>query len=76
MTIGSKWPGSGIEFPISFVVRRREIEEAKTRYIRGPGLDSLYGSTTVVDEFNVSNKVYKEAQLVEDYIDPSVVTAL
>jgi NitT/TauT family transport system substrate-binding protein len=51
------------------------LEEAKAHYRRGSGLDSLYGSTRVADEFNVSNKVYKEAQPVDEYIDPSLVSS-
>jgi len=52
------------------------LEEAKTRYVEGDGLDSLYGSTTVADEFNVSHKVYKDRQRASDYIAPVVLTAL
>jgi NitT/TauT family transport system substrate-binding protein len=52
------------------------LEEAKMRYIQGRGLDSLYGSTSVADEFNVSHKVYKDPQSASDYIDPAVLTAL
>ena len=52
------------------------LEESKKRYVKGPGLDSLYGSTSVANDFNVSNKVYKEPQAVDDYIDPSIVNSL
>jgi NitT/TauT family transport system substrate-binding protein len=52
------------------------LEEAKKRYARGDGLDSLYGSTSVADDFNVSNKVYKKPQPVEEYIEPAIVTSL
>jgi NitT/TauT family transport system substrate-binding protein len=52
------------------------VEESKKRYEKGPGLDSLYGSTQVANDFNVSNKVYKEAQTIDDYIDPSIVSSL
>jgi NitT/TauT family transport system substrate-binding protein len=52
------------------------LEESKKRYAKAVGLDSLYGSTSVANDFNVANKVYKEPQTVDDYIDPSIVTSL
>jgi NitT/TauT family transport system substrate-binding protein len=52
------------------------LDEAKKSYVKGPGLDSVYGSTTVANDFNVANKVYKEAQPIDDYIDPSIVNSL
>jgi NitT/TauT family transport system substrate-binding protein len=52
------------------------LDEAKKRYAKGPGLDSLYGSTVVANDFNVSNKVYKEAQSVDEYIDSSFVSSM
>jgi NitT/TauT family transport system substrate-binding protein len=52
------------------------LDEAKKRYVKGPGLDSVYGSTGVANDFNVANKVYKEAQPVDEYIDPSIVTSM
>jgi NitT/TauT family transport system substrate-binding protein len=45
--------------------------EAKKFYTKGKGFDSLYGSTQIVDEFNVANGVYKAAQNVDSYIDGS-----
>jgi NitT/TauT family transport system substrate-binding protein len=52
------------------------LAEAKKAYTKGPGLDSLYGSSTVVDQFNVTHKVYEKAQKIEDYIDPSITLGL
>ena len=52
------------------------LDEAKKRYAKGDWLDSVYGSSKVADDFNVANKVYKDAQAVDDYIDPSIVTSL
>lgn len=52
------------------------LEEAKKRFTKGEGPDSLYGSTKVADSFNVANKVYKEAQSVDDYIFPDFVQAM
>jgi NitT/TauT family transport system substrate-binding protein len=52
------------------------LEESKKRYGKGTGLDSLYGSTSIANDFNVSNKVYKESQSIDDYIDPTIVSSL
>jgi NitT/TauT family transport system substrate-binding protein len=51
-------------------------EEAKAKYKKGPGLDSIYGSSTVANDFNMTNKVYKDSQNVDEYIDPSIVNSL
>ena len=40
------------------------------------GLGSLYGSTTIVNDFNVKNAVYKDSQDVGSYIDPSLTNAV
>jgi NitT/TauT family transport system substrate-binding protein len=42
---------------------------------KGEGLTSMYGSTKISDDFNVANAVYKKAQDVDGYIDPSFVGA-
>jgi NitT/TauT family transport system substrate-binding protein len=52
------------------------LDESKKRYGKGPGLDSLYGSTTIANDFNVANKVYKDSQSVDEYIDPGIVNSL
>lgn len=36
------------------------------------GFDSVLGSSKIADEFNVTNAVYKEAQNIPSYIDPSL----
>lgn len=51
------------------------IEEAKKVFTKGPGLNSLYGSMSTGNDFNVRNKVYKTPQNVGSYIDPSVLQA-
>ncbi|PRG96303.1 ABC transporter substrate-binding protein [Burkholderia gladioli] len=48
---------------------------AKQAFHKGTGLDSIYGSTANADRFNVRNAVYKQAQDVPTYIDPSLVNA-
>lgn len=45
--------------------------EAKKFYTKGDGFNSLYGSTKIVDAFNVANEVYKNPQDVNSYIDAS-----
>jgi NitT/TauT family transport system substrate-binding protein len=50
--------------------------EAKTAYKKGAGLDSVYGSSTVANDFNLANKVYKDSQNVDEYIDSSIVDSL
>ena len=52
------------------------LDEAKSHFKKGPGLDSIYGSSEVVDKFNVDNKVYTAPQDINSYIDPSLTDAL
>lgn len=43
------------------------------RYKKAEGLASIYGSSTIVDEFNTKNGVYKAPVKVDDYFDASIV---
>ena len=43
------------------------------RYGKGEGFDSIYGSSKIVDEFNVKNEVYKAPMKVEEYFDSSLI---
>jgi NitT/TauT family transport system substrate-binding protein len=52
------------------------LEESKKRFGKGAGLESLYGSTTIANDFNFKNKVYKQTQNIEEYIYPDFVTAM
>lgn len=52
------------------------LAEAKKAFEEGAGLDSIYGSSEIVDKFNVDNKVYEKAEAVADYIDPSMTAAI
>ncbi len=52
------------------------LTEAKVAYKKGPGLDSIYGSMSTSDKFNMENAVYKESQKPEDYAAPSIVMGL
>ena len=47
------------------------LEAAKKIYVKGTGFGSLYGSTKIVDSFNVANKVYKTPENINSYLDPS-----
>jgi NitT/TauT family transport system substrate-binding protein len=52
------------------------LEEAKTAYKKGAGLDSIYGSMVIGNKFNMDNKVYKVSQKPENYLVPGIVAAL
>ena len=42
-------------------------------YAKGEGFDSIYGSSKIVDDFNVKNGVYKTPLKVEEYFDSSLI---
>jgi NitT/TauT family transport system substrate-binding protein len=52
------------------------LAENIKHYKKAEGFDSIYGSSTIVDDFNVKNTVYKVPQKVDDYFDPSFVEEL
>lgn len=52
------------------------LAEAKKAFEKGKGLDSIYGSNVIVDEFNVANKVYEKAQPTAEYLDPAITDSL
>jgi NitT/TauT family transport system substrate-binding protein len=52
-----------------------DVAEAKKTFKKGDGLTSLYGSSKIADGFNVANDVYKQAQDINSYIDPSLTNA-
>jgi NitT/TauT family transport system substrate-binding protein len=49
-----------------------DIAEGKKVFKKADGLASLYGSSKIADDFNVANEVYKQAQNINSYIDPSL----
>lgn len=51
------------------------LDEALNRWKKADGLGSIYGSTKIVDDFNVKNEVYKESQDISKYLDPSLTEA-
>jgi NitT/TauT family transport system substrate-binding protein len=48
------------------------LKEALQHWKKGPDLDSIFGSTKNVDDFNVSNAVYKQHLDFQGYLDPSL----
>ena len=52
------------------------LAEAKAAFKKGTGLDSIYGSLTIGNKFNLDNKVYKVSQKPESYLVPSIVEGL
>lgn len=51
------------------------LSDNKNVYKKATGFKSIYGSTTVANEFNMANGVYKDAQNVDNYIDASFINA-
>lgn len=47
------------------------VAEGKKIFVKADGFKSLYGSSKIADDFNVSNAVYKDHQNIGSYIDPS-----
>lgn len=52
------------------------LDEAIKRWEKGEGLGNVYGSSMVVDAFNLKAGVYEKAQDVSKYLDPSLTKAL
>ena len=49
------------------------LDENLKHFQRGTGFESIYGSSKIVDDFNVKNAVYKAPTKVDDYFDPSFI---
>lgn len=52
------------------------LDEAKSALKKGKGMDSIYGSSKISDDFNVKYQVYGEPQAIDSYIDPSITLGL
>jgi NitT/TauT family transport system substrate-binding protein len=52
------------------------LDEALARWDTAAGLGTVYGSSTVADEFNVKFGVYDKLQDVNKFLDPSFTKAL
>lgn len=50
------------------------LEEGKAVLVKADGFKSLYGSTKIVDDFNVKAGIYKTPQDLSKAIDPTLVT--
>lgn len=48
------------------------LDEAKGFFAKAEGFKSLYGSSKISDDFNLKYEVYKDAQDIDSYIDPSL----
>lgn len=51
------------------------LDAGRKVFVKADGFGSLYGSSKIVDAFNVANAVYKAPQPVDSYIDPSLTNA-
>jgi NitT/TauT family transport system substrate-binding protein len=49
------------------------LAENKKHFAETKELASVFGSSTIVDEFNMKNAVYKQAQVVNTYLDASLI---
>jgi len=49
-----------------------DLAEAKKHWAKGETLESVYGSSKIVNDFNLKNKVYKASMPVDEYQDPSI----
>jgi NitT/TauT family transport system substrate-binding protein len=52
------------------------LDEAIKRWDTAPGLGTVYGSSKVVNDFNLKFKVYEKSQDPAKYLDPSLTKAL
>src|SRR6185295_1659946 len=52
-----------------------DAKENKEKFKKAKGLGSVYGSSEIVDAFNVKYAVYKKAQKTASYLDPSLAAA-
>ncbi|MDA1193526.1 MAG: ABC transporter substrate-binding protein [Candidatus Poribacteria bacterium] len=48
-------------------------EGIKKAFTKTAGLESVYGSSAIVDAFQVGNAIYDDAQKIDTYLDPSLV---
>jgi NitT/TauT family transport system substrate-binding protein len=53
-----------------------KLDEALKRWEKGDGLGNVYGSSKVVNDFNLKFKVYEKSQDIDKYLDPSLTKAL
>ncbi|QBR03256.1 ABC transporter substrate-binding protein [Paraburkholderia pallida] len=51
------------------------LSDNRKIFVKGEGFGSLYGSSKVADDFNVSNAIYPKSQDVDRYFDASYINA-
>ncbi|MGC4092510.1 MAG: ABC transporter substrate-binding protein [Polyangiaceae bacterium] len=49
-----------------------DLAEGQKHWAKAEGLESVYGSSKIVDDFNLKNKVYKAAMKYEEYLEPAL----
>jgi NitT/TauT family transport system substrate-binding protein len=52
------------------------LAEAKAAFKKGDGLDSIYGSMAIGNQFSLDNNVYKEPQKPSSYLAPGIIESL
>jgi len=52
-----------------------DVADGKKIFVKAEGLGSLYGSSSIVDDFNVKNNVYKQPQNIDGCIYPALIAA-
>jgi NitT/TauT family transport system substrate-binding protein len=52
-----------------------DVAAGKKVFIKAEGLGSIYGSSSIVDDFNVKNGVYKQPQNIDACIYPALTAA-
>lgn len=50
-----------------------DLAENLKHYEKGDGLDSVYGSSKIANDFNVKHAVYKDSQPIDAYFDSSLI---
>lgn len=50
----------------------QDLDGDMQHFKKADGLESIYGSSKIVDDFNVKNAVYKTHMKYEEYFDPSI----
>ncbi|MCB5189410.1 ABC transporter substrate-binding protein [Methylobacillus arboreus] len=59
--------------PLLKGTRLLSLEEGKAVMVKGDGFKSLYGSSKIVDDFNIKYGIYKKPQDLGRAIDPTLV---
>jgi NitT/TauT family transport system substrate-binding protein len=52
------------------------VREAKKAFVKGPDLDSIYGSMENGNKFNLDNKVYPQSQNPASYLAPTITNEM